>query len=93
MREIVYRTGKRCEVKNAVDFARDLRRFANVVFDEIETGAALKMGDIFPMTCDQIVQNDYVVALIEEPFAEVRPNESGGSGDGVAHFNYRTRLS
>src|SRR5205085_61682 len=59
-------------------------------FDAVELGAA---GDVrFDSSVGQLVQDDDVVARVEEPFREPRADEAGASGDEHAHAPNRSRL-
>jgi hypothetical protein len=64
MSQVVNRAGKRCQMKNAIDLAADLYWLANVALDELDSSFSLEMGNVLPISRDQIVyRNDFMTCV------------------------------
>ena len=48
---------------------------------DFETWITDKVQDIVLIACEKIVQAYYFIALVQEPFAEMRAKEASSAGD------------
>ncbi len=61
------------------------KRVRDIVPDELELRVPEQVGDVLGRAGDEVIDRDDLVALGEEPIAEVRPDEPGSAGDERAH--------
>jgi hypothetical protein len=59
---------------------------AYVVVVELEILALEEVLDVLQAAGDQVVHGDHMVAFLQEPIAQVRSQETGGTGDEDAFF-------
>lgn len=71
MMQIIYRAGKRSEVKHSIDGARNINLLTDILLDKFERGVFKKMFNIREMAGDQIIQRDHLVPLFDQAIAEV----------------------
>ena len=77
-------------MEHVVDRPVDLERPRHVVAEELEIAAPQQVGDVLPAPGHQVVDADHLVALGDQPLAEVRAEEAGPAGDhGTAHARTR----
>ena len=78
---VVDGTRRRGEVKNRVDRTLhvDVRR--DVLLDEHEAPVGEEVRDVVGRARPEVVHANDVVAVLEEPFAEMRADEAGAAGD------------
>jgi hypothetical protein len=81
---IVDRRGRARQVVNLVDL--DKQRIGYIVSLEFEIRVAQKSYDVPLAARVEIVDAEYVMLILEKPFAEMRPQKSGPAG-------YRTSFS
>ena len=90
--EVVDRARGTRPVQDEVHGSVDVDVAGDVVADEFEVAAA-EVGEVGEVAREQVVDADDGMAAIEERFAEVRSDESGGAGDDGSHeCNYGCRL-
>ena len=78
----------RGEMKNdvaAVDELREERLVLDRVDEVFESAAALEMRDVFDGAGRQVVEDEHLVAAIEQRLGEMRADEPGAAGDQRAH--------
>jgi hypothetical protein len=73
--EVVDRGGRGGEVEHVVDFTGDMHVVGDVVVDEAELLVTHQVGHILGVACDQVVETGDLCTRIDEPGAEVRPEE------------------
>ena len=81
MRQVVDRAGRAGEMQHVVDRPVDLDRLGDVVLDERKCGLLEQVGDVPPVAGQQVVDADDLVAVGEEPLAQVRADEPRPAGD------------
>ena len=84
--EVVNRRGRRGEVQNVIQLAGHEHKFAHVGMMELKIFLAKQMLNILERTRNQVVHGDDVVALFQEPVAEVRAQKTGPAGNEDAFF-------
>ena len=57
------------------------QRLDDVVAEELEVGLREEMGDVGLLAREEVVDADHVVALGDQPLAEVAAEEAGASSD------------
>ena len=82
--EVVDRAGRAGPVQHEVDRPVDVDVARDVVADELEVAVA-QVGDVGQVAREQVVDADDRMAAIEQRFAEVGADESGGAGDDGSH--------
>src|SRR5678816_2553298 len=82
---IVDRACRAGEIEDLVDL--DIQGERNVVPDQLEALVAQQVLDVAARAGEEVVNADELPTLLEQPFAEVRAEESGATGD-----QYRIRL-
>jgi hypothetical protein len=58
-------------VKYPIDLAFHLERFADIRLKELESGLTLEVGDIFPVTGDQIIDCKNLMASFNESVTQM----------------------
>ena len=66
------------QVVNLIHFQPD--RLGHIVPHEFEIRQLQQMRDVGFLAGEEVIQADDVVALSDEPFAEVRPEKTGSAG-------------
>ena len=71
MAEIVDRTRERRQMHYAIDRPAYFHGLTNILFDKFKARERKQMLDVRPVTGDEIVQGDNLVALLDQAIAEV----------------------
>jgi len=76
---VVDRGGRTGEVEDRVDF--QAYRLRDVVPQKLEALIVQQVADVLLGPCEEVVEADHVVAVGQEPLAEVRAYESSSASD------------
>ena len=85
---------RRCRARQIVNLIDlDIERQRNITAHNLETPIGQQMFDVLPPAGIKIVDAEHLVAVGKKPFAEMRADKSGTSGDkrsysGKAHRNF-----
>lgn len=60
--------------------------------DELEVISAGKVGDVFVLSCREVVESEHSMAPLQEPFRQVGANESGTTSNEHVHSDPLRRL-
>src|SRR6202040_968265 len=71
---------RRCEVQHVGDLPRDLEGRGDVMLHELEVRASQQVGEVVPVTVEQVVEPHPLVPLVRQPLAQVRAEEAGAAG-------------
>ena len=86
---VVDRAGRAGQVVDLVDL--DVEREGHVVAHQLEHRVAQQVRDVALAAGEVVVDAEHVVALGQQPLAQVRPEEAGAAGDqDLAHGPCRT---
>jgi hypothetical protein len=77
-----------CEVQDVIDWAVNLQWFRDIVFDEPELGIVQQRRDVPPVAGQEVVNAQDLVTVRQKPFAEMRADEPGASGNNSPHDDY-----
>ncbi len=80
---VMNRRGRAGQIVDLVDF--DEERLGHVVPEDLELLVIEQVLDVLSAAGEEVVQADDMVALCEEPFAEVGADEAGAAGYEDAH--------
>ena len=58
-------------MKHPVDLTVDFKWLANVLLNEPKPGSAFQMGDVFPVSSDQIIESDYLMSIADQTVAKM----------------------
>ena len=72
---VVHRAGRAGEVADAVDL--QLHRLGDVVAQQLEARVADQRYDVVARAGEEVVEAEHLVAVGEQPFAQVRADEAG----------------
>src|SRR5271157_68586 len=71
------------QMEDAIDFEQD--RLDGVVADDLEVGIAFEMNDVGATPAEEVIEAYYLVAVVEQPLAEVRAEKSRAACDQCPH--------
>ena len=80
---VVHRRRGAGQVVDLVDLGEE--RLADVVPQQLEARMVEQVLDVVPPAGEEVVQADDVVALGQQPVAEMRADEAGAAGDEDSH--------
>ena len=94
--EIIKRAGRRCEMKNVIDFFfRQEDEIGNVVLNETIILVSGEMPNVRGVPCDQIVDRDHAMTFRQQTISQVRAQKAsaaGHDGNGVRLFLSHVRV-
>jgi hypothetical protein len=73
-------------MKHPIDLTLGFERLADVVFDKLKSWITEQMLNVFRVACDQVIYGNDGVTPVNQPIAEVRPDEAGGSGNQITQI-------
>jgi hypothetical protein len=79
--EVIDRAGRRGEVENDVDIARDIEVLGHILLDEAVVRIAFEVVEVGGIARDEIVDADDPVALGQQAVGQVTSQKPGAAGD------------
>jgi hypothetical protein len=80
MLAVIHWAGRTGEVKYEVNSAH-VKRFADIVFDELKAGLIAQMREVRAASGEQVVDCNHTPALTKQGIAKMRSQKTGATGD------------
>jgi hypothetical protein len=78
---------------DGVELAGQVEELGDVLLDEAETRVAETVGQVVLTATDQVVEDDDLVAGIEQAIGQMGSEEAGSAGDQAAHGSQHLRIA
>ncbi len=83
--QVVHRAGRAGKVEHCVQIALNIDVIGHIVLDEMKALMTGQVGNVVCVACDQVVHRDHMMALLQQPIAEMASQKPGSAGDKNSH--------